>query len=270
MTKYPIFNNHRGGMGRSLRLPGICVAEIHNSGENVAEHAHQDAHFWLMVRGYYRVETSHETRSIGPATLVYTAAGEPHRDHITTPEGFGMTIAVAGNFSSEHLGDLELPKRSMIIADPHALWAAQRVRAELHVRDPASPTLVAGLALDLLGQLCRANFNSLIGQNLVERARAFVRESFTLPGLSVRLVARELGVHPVHLARSFRELIGTTPVEYIRSYRCKRAAQMLQSGTEPIAAIAVDCGFSDQSSFTRAFRRSFGTTPAAFRRLNAI
>ncbi|WP_166294450.1 AraC family transcriptional regulator [Bradyrhizobium sp. 2S1] len=63
-----------------------------------------------------------------------------------------------------------------------------------------------------------------------------------------RMVRRELGVSP----HAFRVLS-----------RLNLARQLLRAG-EPIAAVAVDAGFSDQSHLTRLFRRTFGTTPGVY------
>jgi AraC family transcriptional regulator len=93
-----------------------------------------------------------------------------------------------------------------------------------------------------------------------------IHDSFDNPTLSVGILARELRVHPVHLAREFRKELKTSPSDYIKSHRCARAAEMLRTGRDSLAAIAVDCGFSDQSSFTRTFRRYHCATPGEFRR----
>ncbi|MGX1282843.1 helix-turn-helix transcriptional regulator [Bradyrhizobium elkanii] len=62
------------------------------------------------------------------------------------------------------------------------------------------------------------------------------------------MVSRELGIPP----HTFRLLA-----------RLNLARQLLRAG-EPIAAVAADAGFSDQSHLTRLFRRTFGTTPGVY------
>jgi AraC family transcriptional regulator len=79
-------------------------------------------------------------------------------------------------------------------------------------------------------------------------------------------LAAEAGVHPVHLARSFKRVYGRTVGEYNRAVRLDWAAlQLLRD--EPIGRVALDAGFADQSHFTRAFRRYTGVTPARYREL---
>jgi AraC-like DNA-binding protein len=78
-------------------------------------------------------------------------------------------------------------------------------------------------------------------------------------------IAEEIGRHPSHVARAFRRHEGVSPGEYSRRCRLELAARALVSG-EPIASVALDAGFCDQSHFTNAFHRVFGMTPSAYRR----
>jgi AraC family transcriptional regulator len=73
------------------------------------------------------------------------------------------------------------------------------------------------------------------------------------------------GVHPAHLAREFRVHYRTSVGSYVRGLRLAWAAQRLAGTNDPIADIAVEAGFADQSHFTRAFRSYSGLTPRAFR-----
>jgi AraC family transcriptional regulator len=90
-------------------------------------------------------------------------------------------------------------------------------------------------------------------------------EGFREP-LRMRDLARDAGVHPVHLARVFRKMEKRTPGEYQQRLQVRAACELLRDPEWPLAVIAAECGFADQSHFTRVFRRMTGTTPAQFRR----
>ncbi len=66
--------------------------------------------------------------------------------------------------------------------------------------------------------------------------------------------------------RLFRKLLGEPPMRYLIRQRIQAACQELIATDHPAGAIALDCGFYDQSAFTRAFRAQTGHTPAAYRR----
>lgn len=79
-------------------------------------------------------------------------------------------------------------------------------------------------------------------------------------------VARMAGVHPVHLARVFREHEGCTIATWVRRRRLQRLATAMP-GPEPLSRLAYQHGFADHSHMAREFRRETGTTPGAYRDL---
>jgi AraC family transcriptional regulator len=87
--------------------------------------------------------------------------------------------------------------------------------------------------------------------------------------LSLENLAREAGLSPYHFLRTFTQLTGLTPHQYILRTRLREAAiRLADSRTSPpskILDIALDCGFDDLSNFNRAFRAEFGTTPRNYR-----
>jgi AraC family transcriptional regulator len=78
-------------------------------------------------------------------------------------------------------------------------------------------------------------------------------------------LAREAGVHPVHLARVFRHFEKRSPGEYQQQLQLRAACELLRDPQWPLATIAAECGFADQSHFTRVFRKMTATTPLRFR-----
>ena len=87
--------------------------------------------------------------------------------------------------------------------------------------------------------------------------------------LRMRELADDAGVHPVHLARVFRLHEGRTPGSYFQRVRVRAACHQLRMQDYSLAMIAAECGFADQSHFTRVFRKFTGKTPAQFRRMLA-
>jgi len=79
-------------------------------------------------------------------------------------------------------------------------------------------------------------------------------------------LARRAGLSPRQLRRRFLELFGVGLKEFVTRARVKAAAELLRGTSRPISEIALDCGFYDQSAFTRAFRRRAGMTPERYRR----
>jgi AraC family transcriptional regulator len=77
---------------------------------------------------------------------------------------------------------------------------------------------------------------------------------------SIRQIAREIGVHPVHLSRVFRAVTGTTFCAYLQKGRLRYATSLLFKGLSAGEA-AIEAGFGDQFYMSRCFRRQFGMSP---------
>ncbi|EFE93736.1 helix-turn-helix domain-containing protein [Serratia odorifera] len=79
-------------------------------------------------------------------------------------------------------------------------------------------------------------------------------------------VAAKSGYSKWHLQRMFRSTTGHALGSYIRERRLSKAAQALRSTPRPILDIALQFHFDSQPSFSRAFKKQFGKTPAVYRR----
>jgi AraC family transcriptional regulator len=94
-----------------------------------------------------------------------------------------------------------------------------------------------------------------------------IRERLAGPGPTpgVAELAALCGISARHLHRQFLALTGATVADYIEAARIEQAKHLLAARDEPIRAIALACGFAHANSFARAFRRSTGLSPLAFR-----
>jgi len=79
-------------------------------------------------------------------------------------------------------------------------------------------------------------------------------------------MAKLVRLSPFHFARLFKTSFGEPPHRYVTRQRIERAKRMLAQGDRSVAEIGFEVGFGESSSFTAAFRKMTGTTPARFRR----
>jgi AraC family transcriptional regulator len=86
--------------------------------------------------------------------------------------------------------------------------------------------------------------------------------------ITTREVANQVALSKSHFSRAFKRSLGCSPSSYIVVQRVERAKLMMTSTRETLAAIALACGFADQSHFCKRFRRAVGMSPALWRRLS--
>jgi transcriptional regulator of acetoin/glycerol metabolism len=85
-------------------------------------------------------------------------------------------------------------------------------------------------------------------------------------GLTIEVLAAQAGLSLHHFSRAFKASVGLPPHRYLAEQRIQKAAELLKSTDQAIAAIALVVGFTDQSHFSNSFHQLAGLTPAQFRR----
>lgn len=96
----------------------------------------------------------------------------------------------------------------------------------------------------------------------VQRGYAYLMDNVTR-NVSLEELSSFSGLSPYHFLRAFRHHIGLPPHNYQLQQRISIARRMLAAG-QPIAHVAADVGFADQSHFTRKFKAFVGTTPGQY------
>jgi AraC family transcriptional regulator len=83
--------------------------------------------------------------------------------------------------------------------------------------------------------------------------------------MALRDMADFVALSPSYFSRAFKQSLGSSPMAYVARRRVERAKLMMTSTRERLAAIALACGFADQSHFTRSFSRFVGMSPRLWR-----
>lgn len=140
-----------------------------------------------------------------------------------------------------------------------------RIYRESRVKDSVAPVIVEGLMLELLGHASRSLIKTPIRPpSWLAQARDLLHGRFN-DSLNLVDIANSVGVHPTHLARTFKKHYRTTVGEYVRRLRLDWATRQLSETENSIAEIALAAGFYDQSHFSHLFKEHTGFTPAEFR-----
>src|SRR5262245_59901576 len=96
------------------------------------------------------------------------------------------------------------------------------------------------------------------------KARRFIEQHST-EELSLRKVAKMVGISANHLSEKFKQVTGVNFVEYVARTRFQEACRLLHEGDLRISDIAFATGFQSLSQFNRVFKRFSGKSPTQYR-----
>ena len=156
---------------------------------------------------------------------------------------------------------------------PRLRAAMQAVDAEIAAADAGSSLAAESLANILAVHLIRhlsaplKHASDPDGTLARSRLRGVIDyiEDHLDSGLSLEKLAAEVRLSPYHFARQFRTATGLPPHQFVISRRVERARLLMQQGGDiSLAQVASRVGFSDQSQFSRHFKRLVGVTPGRF------
>jgi AraC family transcriptional regulator len=253
---------------RRIEAGGFTVTEgIHRHGSQLPWHDHATPTICFVLQGTFSEMWRGGSVACTSSTLKITPAGERHWDRFDRGDVRGLLIEPSNGQAAA------IKPYSTVLDERQSFHGGLlstigwRVYQEMQRFDAAAPLAIEGLLLELvaLASRMRETGTERGRPRWLEEARDRIHTELAhRPSLSG--LAQSVGVHPVTLARGFRQAFGCTVGEYVRHLRIERAAHQL-AGTElSLAEIALAAGFSDQSHFSNLFRHHVGMSPSRFRR----
>lgn len=237
-----------------------------------------DFEFIAVLDGHGVFQLGEQLFRYGPGSLLFIPPCVPHT-LITRSGREGDHLAVhfdlspqcpgskrPGNYRVE-LNGLRLPPAVSNWDDTSLALLAEAV-TQRQASDPGS-ALRASVALQrLLLHLHdreEADDNDQLSDPAITAALACIADHYH-EQLSVADLAAAAGLQRSRFAQRFKQWCGRPPMAFVRRYRIDRAADILRwEPGQPLAEIAMACGFADAFSFSKAFRAEMGQSPSEFR-----
>jgi AraC family transcriptional regulator len=225
----------------------------HAAGTILRRHDHEAASLQVVLGGEFTEVTGRRTHACSAGTMIFKPGGAHHADEYTSAVQALLIEVPAGAAPGTEL---------LLRRDPAAVAIARRIAGGLTAR-PAGWEL--DVEEDVMALLARVEapprHRRSPRPSWVDDAVDLARD-----GASLAQVSACAGRHRTHVARVLRETLGVPIGAFVRTERLHASALWLRASSRPIAQVAVQCGFFDQSHFTRAFRALFGIAPSQYRR----
>jgi AraC family transcriptional regulator len=230
-------------------------------------HSHESNYFCFVLSGTYTETYGRKLRSCRPSTIVYHPAGELHSQRFDRARVRLFRIEInqvrLGNVASMQINPQALDRR----AGP-AINLAHRLYQEFREPDEVSHLAIEGIGLELIVAMARQRCN---GARISPQPPQWLRQAHELIAsrfleqLTLGDIARTVGVHPVTLAREFRNHYNCTVGDLIRRQRIDFACRQLAKPNQTLTNISISAGFYDQSHFAKTFKRLMGISPSQYR-----
>ncbi|WP_296736142.1 AraC family transcriptional regulator [Mesorhizobium sp.] len=237
-----------------------------------ALHTHPTWVFGVVVAGVEKLRIGRRQHLAPAGSMIIVNPEEPHDGEKGIPAGWAYRTCYPGaELMGEIAEDLELPGLPMfgdgIVVAPELALAFVKAH-----RLAGQPLEQEGAMLVALGELVKRfgdgkrRDRASGGGEAARRFRLYgdIIEAELSAGFDLAHLASAGGVTRFQVIRDFNRAAGMTPGQYLRDRRIRAASALMKAGM-PLAEIAAETGFADQSHLTRVFKTVKGMSPGAWR-----
>lgn len=266
--KHLTLGQHFGENKNSVKLKDLIINEARiDSSDEVPWHYHENAYFLYNVRGSFLEINKKDKIECTPGSLLYHNWQEAHCNQNISNNANYFHIEIEKAWFDKQNIDQNIIQGSKNIQQPEIKAIFQKIYGELNTQDKFTPISIDGLLLQAFSLILRAD--NAVSYHLQPKWVNDIKELLTesnVDHLDLSLLAKEIGISPVHLSRSFPKYFNSTLGDRIRSLKVEKARNLLSTGNASNSEIAYSCGFSDESHFIKSFKKQLGLTPGDYRR----
>src|ERR1700733_1466901 len=256
---------------RSCRSEQLCLTELQYGPHFKSRpHSHEHAFCYLVLEGECAQTYADRTRTCHSSGMAFHPPGSTHSDHWPGSGGRKFIIDFSARWM-DRIRECSINlDRPVEFRGGVPVWLAAHLYRELRAPDHISPLAIEGLALELSAQFARQTTPKQTGRRppWLDRVVDLIESCFREP-LTLEQMAREGGVHKVHLVTAFRQHLQCTPFDFLRRRRVQFASGKLVNSQASRLDIALEAGFTDQSHFCKVFKSVTGMTPTQYQQIFA-
>lgn len=228
-------------------------------------HYHENSHLSFVLRGGgVEKRLSSEFERL-PGQIMFFHAGESHQCLNKLFPAQNINLEIEAVFLSDN-GLTESDLNASVLKNPNYKFIMLKVYKELLAGDDFCSPSIKMLLLNLVSSANQKTYSreglplwvNVIKELLNDRWNELI---------SLKDLSEATGVHPVTISRFFPQYFSCTLGEYMRRLKVERSLELIKTSSTSLTEIAHECGFSDQSHFTRTFKQLTGFLPTQYSKL---
>src|SRR5215204_1551678 len=232
----------------------------------IPKHSHANGSFCFVLAGSFTEKCRSLDKNYKSSDMMFSPSDEIHSDEFHHAGGHCFFLEFSPlslERAREYSLRLDAP---MEFQGGIPALIATRLYQEFRRMDDSSPLAIEGLAFEIMAEISRRQVKSEMrnAPRWLMQAKDLLHARFA-ERLSLAEIAAVINIHPIHLARVFRQFNDCSLGEYARRLRIQDVSHQLLNSEKSLAEIALTAGFSDQAHFSRTFKKQTGLTPAEFR-----
>lgn len=270
-----------------IRINPDCTLQPHHTGEGWPLSWHEQIEFLYFRRGGARILCGDRSFIASSGDLILINPYELHRVNYHTGEPLYDCIMIdASLYRDAHQGicdtryfdllsDTHACFDNDLTRDPELISHITALRQELEARGVAYELSIKAHVFAMFVCLFRGHvrsrttFRQMVDNieryERIKPVLEYMRQNLAEP-IRLEALAKQCNVSPAHFCRVFRQITGTTPVQYLTTLRLHQAAALLRRTDRSISQIAAEVGFDDVGYMSRCFKKQFGMTPTQVKR----
>ena len=234
---------------------------------SVPWHYHENPLFTFFLKGHVLETSRKDSFYCTAGSLLFSNCQEPHCNTRHARDMHYIHVELENRWFALHQLALTNYEGHILLNDPRVRNLFNNIYGESRLNDSASRMAIEGLLLQAFSVIKRsAEKISAESPAWVQNLKEFIHEHCS-EAISLERLARECRRSPVYLSQVFPRYFGETFGEYLRRVRIAKAARLLNTKSKPLAEVAYAAGFSDQSHFTRCFKKVQGMTPGEYQKI---
>jgi AraC-like DNA-binding protein len=192
-------------------------------------------------------------------TLAVIVRGADTDRHDLATQASGLW-AISAGLAFNLADDQELLEKGMLIYDALYSWA-KHLQKERHTQNPTEHLLI-----EIFEKYIKEQKRSKKTPAWAKEVRDLIQDQIDTT-LTLKELSKDLNIHPAYLSREFSKYFDNLSFGgYIRKQRIEKAIDYLNTSSYSLTKIAYLTGFSDQSHFTRIFKKHTGKSPSVYKR----